>query len=91
MQHKKMLKCISWKPPFITKATVCILPCFGLLEQMRKHEMFLSNKDTVQILVANREVASSQKHFAVPLSHSIAAEDSTVTDPARSFNYQCSH
>lgn len=53
--------------------------------------MFLSNKDTVQILVANREVASSQKHFAVPLSHSIAAEDSTVTDPARSFNYQCSH
>lgn len=31
-----MLKYMSWKLPFITKAIVCILPCFGLLEANEK-------------------------------------------------------
>lgn len=43
--------------------------------------MFLSNKDTVQILVANREVASSQEHSAGLLSHSIGAPTDTVSHP----------
>lgn len=36
MQHKKMLKSVARKPPFITEAVVCILPCFGLLEANEK-------------------------------------------------------
>lgn len=36
MQREKMLKYVSWRPPFITEAVVCILPCFGLLEANEK-------------------------------------------------------
>lgn len=54
-----MLKYISWKPPFITKTTVCILHVLGFWKQMRKHEMFVWNKDTIRILLANREVANN--------------------------------